>query len=173
MPELILQFTKRADGRAVLRCVRADGSATWQRQDDERAQFFPRHDLVHYAVETELGFRHGFYGLIAAGWDIADTTGKGARGLLPDEAIAVEYLVSAFSAERASGASATDEEFNQQAKLFAQSREMEPPRWLTPNELSRIRLRIGELLAQWNALSPDATLKLTFPATTPCDRSSS
>ena len=75
-----VQFTKRKDGGAVVRCVRADGSATWQRQDDQRAAFFPLHDLTHYAVETELGYGRGFYGLIASGWDIADTTGKGPRG---------------------------------------------------------------------------------------------
>ena len=67
---LIIHFTKRTDGGALLKCVRADGSTTWQRQDEKNAAFFPLHDLTHYAVETELGFRRGFYGLIAEGWDI-------------------------------------------------------------------------------------------------------
>src|SRR5207237_7810377 len=60
---LTIQFTKRTDGAAVLKCIRDDGSVTWQRVDDKQAAFFPLHDLTHYAVETELGFRQGFFGL--------------------------------------------------------------------------------------------------------------
>jgi hypothetical protein len=44
-------------------------------------------------LETELGFGRGFFGLIAEGWEIEDTTGKGARGPLPDEAKLVEHIV--------------------------------------------------------------------------------
>src|SRR3982751_514238 len=115
-----IEFTKRADGRTVLRCVRDDGSVTWQRNDDQRAAFFPLHDLTHYAVETELEFRRGFYGLIAEGWDIAETTGKTPRGSLPNETLEVEYLVSAFSAERASGDAAAAAEFNPLGATLAQ-----------------------------------------------------
>src|SRR6185437_11388716 len=73
--EMKIQFTKKADGSAVFKCVRPDGSVTWQKQEGKHAAFFPLHDLTHYAVETELGFRRGFYGLIAEGWEIAETTG--------------------------------------------------------------------------------------------------
>ena len=88
-----VQINKRADGSGVLRCIRADGSATWQKQTDRHAAFFALHDLTHFAVETTLGYRRGFFGLIAEGWEIDDTTGKGARGPLPPEAGEVEELV--------------------------------------------------------------------------------
>jgi hypothetical protein len=162
--ELILQFTKRKDGGAVLRCVRADGSATWQRQDDDRAAFFPLHDLTHYAVEAELGFSRGFYGLIAGGWDIADTTGKGARGRLPDEAIEVEYIVGSLGAERAGGSACTAEEFNHLAAAFAKTRGRPEPRPLTDAELARVRSRIDELFTRWRELRADGTLELEFPS---------
>ena len=81
-----VQITKKADGSGVLRCVRADGSVTWQKQTDRHAAYFALHDLTHFAVETSLGLRRGFFGLIAEGWDIEDTTGKGTRGPLPPEA---------------------------------------------------------------------------------------
>ncbi|MEN3371111.1 MAG: hypothetical protein V7609_3254 [Verrucomicrobiota bacterium] len=158
-----IQFTKRKDGGALLRCVRADGSTTWQRQDDNRAAFFPLHDLTHYAVEIELGFNLGFYGLIAAGWEIADTTGKGARGPLPNEAIEVEYIVGALGAERSGGAISTAEEFNQLAATFAHARGMPRPRALTDEELARVRARIDELFVKWRTLPPGATLELVFP----------
>ena len=61
MAELRIQLTKRGDGDVVLRCIRADGSATWQRHRGRHAGFFPLHDLTHYVVETELRSRRGFY----------------------------------------------------------------------------------------------------------------
>ena len=160
---MILQFTKRKDGNAVLKCLRDDGSTTWQRQVDQHAAFFPLHDLTHYAVETELGFQRGFYGLIADGWDIEETTGKTARGPLPDEAIEVEYIVSAFSAERAGGAIASAAEFNQLATTFANAKGMPSPRQLSEDDLARVRARFDELAAKWRSLPADSTLELVFP----------
>ena len=159
---MIIEFTKRKDGNTVLRCVRDDGSVTWQRNESQRALFFPVHDLMHYAVETELGFRRGFYGLIAEGWDIADTTGKTPRGALPNETLEVEYLVSAFSAERASGDATTAAEFNQLAATFAQAKGMPEPPQLSDQELLRVRSRFDELAMQWRNLAPCSTLELAF-----------
>jgi hypothetical protein len=148
----------------MLKCIRDDNSATWQRQDDKYAAFFPLHDLTHYAVETELDFHHGFYGLIAEGWDIADTTGKTARGALPNEALEVEYIVSAFSAERAGGAVASAAEFNELAATFARTKGMPTPRRVTDQELGKVRVRFDELAVKWRALPRDETLELSFPS---------
>jgi hypothetical protein len=159
---LRIQFTKRTDGAALLKCIRPDGSVTWQRQDDKHAGFFPLHDLTHYAVETELGFRRGFYGLIAEGWDIGDTTGKTARGPLPNEALEVEYLVSAFSAERAGGGVSSAAEFNELAATFAQSKGIAAPRQLSGEELGRVRARFADLATRWRALPAGETLALAY-----------
>src|SRR3954462_14484478 len=149
---------KQKDQSAVLRCIRGDGSVTWQKQEGKHAAFFPLHDLTHYAVEIELGFRRGFYGLIAEGWEIAETTGKTAKGALPTETLEVEYLVSAFSAERASGAIASAAEFNQLAATFARAKEMPKPRELSDEELDRVRSRFNKLAIEWRALPPDSTM---------------
>ena len=61
-------------------CTRADGTVTRQRQDPAKAQFFVRHDLTHYALETVLGHRRGFYGLVAEGWDFTDFGSPWPRG---------------------------------------------------------------------------------------------
>jgi hypothetical protein len=163
LPRLKIQFTKRADGSVLMKCVRRDGSATWQRQEGNHAAFFPLHDLTHYAVETELGFRRGFYGLLAEGWDIAETTGKTTRGPLPNEALEVEYLVSAFSAERAGGVRATAAEFNELAATFASAKDMPSPRRLTDDDLAKVRSRFDSLATRWRALPPGETLELEFP----------
>jgi hypothetical protein len=159
---LIIEFTKQKDGSATLRCTRADASVSWQKQEGKHAAFFPLHDLTHYAVETELGFRRGFYGLIAEGWDIAETTGKTARGALPTETLEVEYLVSAFSAERAGGTVTTAAEFNDLSATYARANRLRNPRKLSDEELDRVRSRFNELATKWRALAAGATIELSF-----------
>ena len=161
-PELRIQLTKRADGSAVLRCERADGTESWQKQEGKNAAFFPLHDLTHYAVETELGFRAGFYGLVADGWDIADTGGKGTRGRLPPETVTVEQIVGSLDAERASRATSSADDFNAQAAVFAGAGGLPAPRPLSDEELDRVRARIRELFYEWFALADGKTLELTF-----------
>jgi hypothetical protein len=152
-----VQITKKADGSGVLRCVRADGSATWQKQTDRHAAFFALHDLTHFAVETTLGYRRGFFGLIAEGWEIEDTTGKGARGPLPAEAGEVECLVGLFFAEGAGGVIWTVEEFNDFGT-------MQGARGLSADEIVRVKKKRSELFQQWSAVAPGATLELQFDA---------
>lgn len=160
---MIIEFVKRKDGNTVLRCLRDGGSNTWQRNDNQQARFFPIHDLLHYAVESELRFSNGFFGLIAAGWNIDETTGKSPRGALPDEAIEVEHLVSSFTAEWNSDAGWSAADFNDQARAFATTRRLPPPRSLTEEELVRVRNRFKELAAQWRDLPEGKTLSLEFP----------
>src|SRR5712675_408963 len=100
---LKIEIAKQPDGTGVIRCTRQDGSVTWQKQT-KHAAHFALHDLTHYAVESALSYRRGFFGLIAEGWDVEDTTGNGARGPLSAEAIEVERIVGLFDAERGSGA---------------------------------------------------------------------
>ena len=84
-----IEITKRPDGAGVLLCTRADGSIAWQKQPVRHGAYFALHDLTHYAVETSLGYRRGFFGLISEGWNMDDTTGKGSRGPIPPEAAEV------------------------------------------------------------------------------------
>src|SRR5512134_3109631 len=96
MPALKIQFTKKKDGAVIFRCVRSDGSVTWQRQEGTHARFFPLHDMTHYAVETVLGHQRGFYGLVAEGWDLTDFGTPWPRGPLPADAEPTEFIVGMF-----------------------------------------------------------------------------
>jgi len=162
---VIIEFAKRKDGNTVLRCVRDDGSSTWQRNENQQARFFPVHDLLHYAVESELEFAQGFFGLIAAGWNIDETTGKSARGPLPPDALEVEHIVSSFTAEWNSEADWTAVDFNEQAASFARTRGWCAPRALTDEQLGRVRDRFRELVARWRDLPEGEILRLQFPTT--------
>ena len=147
---LKIEIVKQHDGGGVLRCTRADGSFTWQKQA-KHAAHFALHDLTHYAVETVLGYRRGFFGLIAEGWDVEDTTGKGARGPIPGEAGEVERIVCLFDTERASGVLWTAEEFN----AFA-------PRALSAAEIQSVRSLRSALFQKWSAVAAGESLALEF-----------
>lgn len=163
MAGLRILMTRRADGGSVLRCERSDGTVTWQRLDGPQAAFFPMHDLTHFAVETVLGTTEGFFGLVAAGWDIADTTGKGTRGPLPAGAMAIERIVGFLDVERGTGGAWSAEEFNEQMRnATAAADKRDQFRALAEDELSRIRTRRRELFGEWNRLAPDAMIELVF-----------
>jgi len=152
-----VEIVKRADGGGVLRCTRADGSVTWQKQG-RHAAHFALHDLTHFAVESTLGFRQAFFGLIAAGWEIEDTSGKGTRGSLPPEAIEAERIVGLLDSERASGAIMTAEEMRDYYQVHG-----EPLRALSDQDLQRIRTRRSELFAEWRAVPAGEAIELQFP----------
>jgi len=165
IPELRIRFTKRANGAVILQCVRRDGSATWERHD-KQGVFFSFHDLSHFAVEKVLGFRKGFYGLIADGWDIAETTGKGERGKLPSESILVEHVVGLLDRERIGGASPLSAaEFNAQVAEFVANDQLDATRILSEVELMAVRQRIQSLQSQWAEVPPGSSFELVFDRT--------
>ena len=97
--KLIAERQGRSDKLDRLRCIRRDGSGT--------ATAMPRqgilpHDLVHYVVESGLGWRHGFLGMIAAGFDIGWTmeqTHDPANQAIADQAIHAEAVVESLQAQ--------------------------------------------------------------------------
>ena len=147
---LVIEIVKQPDGGGILRCTRGDGSVTWQKQT-RHAAHFALHDLTHFAVETALGYRRGFFGLIAEGWDVDDTTGKGARGMIPAEAGEVERIVRLFDSELAAGALWSAEDFS----AFA-------PRSLTDAEIQAVRALRSSLFRRWSATEPGQKLELRF-----------
>src|SRR5437867_2764580 len=162
MADLIIRIKKKADGSAVLSCERADGSVTWQRQDGSQGRFFPLHDLTHYAVESVLGERRGFYSLVAEGWNLTDFGKPWPRGPLPVDALASELVVGFLDRERAAGMEWSAAEFNEGAATFYAQRGLQGSCIISDDELQRIREKRRELFARWNALPPGQTLELEF-----------
>src|SRR5215212_6596835 len=149
MAPVTLRIAKHPDG-ATLTCVRADGTSTWQRQRGRQGAFFPRHDLTHYAVETVLGHRRGFYGLVAEGWRFEDFGAPWPRGKLPADMDPSELLVGFLDAERATaqagGDAWTAADITEQAATFYAARAITaPPPVVTDDELARIRALMAEL----------------------------
>jgi hypothetical protein len=65
---IVVRVTRGRDGKDRLSVDRPDRSSTWQLRPPG---FGVAHDLTHLAVENVLGLADGFYGLLAAGWDLA------------------------------------------------------------------------------------------------------
>lgn len=162
---LVIRIKKNADGRSSLSCTRADGSTTWQSMKNAQAAFFPRHDLTHYAVETVLRHRKGFYGLVASGWDLSDFGTPWPRGPIPSESVLSEMIVGFLDLERASGEFARATDVNERLEQFCAENQLDNPAILTDDDLSAVRQKRGELFAKWEAVEPGSALELVFELT--------
>ena len=163
MPALVIRIKKHRDGTAALTCTRADGTATWQRQRGAQATFFPRHDLTHYAVETVLGHRRGFYGLVAEGWDLTDFGAPWPRGRMPADMDPSELIVGFLDTERASGGRWSAADFNEKAAGYYRDHKLTTtPPTLTDEQLASVRQRRAELFAEWDAVPDGGTIELSF-----------
>jgi hypothetical protein len=109
-----------------------------------------------------FGHRRGFYGLVAAGWDLADFGTPWPRGKLPKDANLSEIIVGFFDRERASGQLGTADELNEHLASFCGENSLPSPEKFTESDLSRVRQKRGELFAQWEAVEPGGVLELRF-----------
>jgi hypothetical protein len=159
---MVIRIKKSKDGRTALSCVRPDGTVTWQRQEGGQAAFFPRHDLTHYAVETVLSQRKGFYGLVASGWDFSDFGSPWPRGRLPVEANISEIIVGFFDLERSSGEDLPLEDLNEKLTQYCAANAIAGFEELSEDDISRIRQKREELFARWAGVEPGETLEVPF-----------
>lgn len=159
---LAIRLKKNRDGAASLSCTRDDGTVTWQRQGGASARFFPKHDLTHYAVESVLQLGDGFFGMVAAGWDITDFGTPWPRGPLPQGGVVAELVVGLLDLERASGESYRAEEYREKVAEYNAARGMRGELRLDDGQLDRIRSLRDELCARLDATIPGESLELTF-----------
>lgn len=162
MPELIIRLKRHADGSASLTCLRSNGTVTWQRQQGAQAGFFPRHDLTHYAVETTLGHRRGFFGLVADGWDLSDFGPPWPKGRIPSGSDPAELIVGFLDVERATGHAMSAADFNEKMRIHGDGNGVFAHATLSKGDLDRIRARMRELFACWAAVPESGVLELAF-----------
>lgn len=160
---LQIRIKKGKDGPHSFVCVRPDGTMTMQHQ---KTGFFPAHDLTHYAVETVLSYRRGFYGLLAEGWNLSDFGNGWPRGRLPDDIDPAELIVGALDLERGTGHALTAAQLNTHvADWYARNAPgQRVPAPVNDEQLDRIRAIAGELHGRWFALRPGESIELRFPA---------
>lgn len=83
-------MTRINPDRHLLTIVRADGS---REEANLETRSLLVHDLVHYAVEIEVPFHKGFYGLLASGQTLAALSDKTKPWPTGTEIAAAEGLV--------------------------------------------------------------------------------
>ena len=165
MAALTIRIKKNTDGTSALSCTRADGSVTWQSNHGEVGRFFPRHDLTHYAVETLLKHRRGFYGLVAEGWNMTDFGTPWPRGPLPADADPSELIVGFLDAERAGNVRWTAADLKEKVALYNETQRIKATFDITDDQLAAIRKRRAELFAMWDGVPPGESLELPFDIT--------
>lgn len=155
---MLIRLKKGRDGPDSLACVREDGTSTWRRI--QRGLAF--HDLAHHAVETELGIRDGFYGLVATGRSFDALADAEERANIPPSAMWVEFVVNQLLTEAASDEVYDEIAFHEGIARAVLTAGLPAPRRLEAAEIARIRARILALVARWRELPMGQTLELEF-----------
>lgn len=141
-----IAFQRLPDDRHRVSVTRSDGT-TDARELDSRS--FVRHDLVHYAVERELGLTGGFWGCVAGG---ASLSGDGVTGAQADLAEAL-----AGPAQTLMRLQAGPEAYVALLRRVVPDRDADT---LGP----RVHERVRRLRGQWRATPFHQPLVLEWPA---------
>ncbi|MGK0219554.1 MAG: hypothetical protein ACI9HE_003057 [Planctomycetota bacterium] len=156
---MLISFSKGRGKPDTLSCLRADGSRTWK-------QLHPGlvyHDLLHYVVESELGLRESFFGLLAQGHSIMDYELPAAERSfeVTAQALITEQLVALLQLEIAGQGQDADPIKTLRASCHASGIEL--PLEITPKRVDALRAAGRELTGRWKALEPKQVLELPFP----------
>ena len=157
---MTIRFTKGQNKPDTLTCRRDDGSCTWTALNLPAA-----HDLGHYALETTLGCRHAFFGLLAQGWDIQDfgrpDPKTGRKPTIPPEAIQAEALAGLLDMERRSAHPPAYGIFTEMLASACAGLGVPAPA-LDAAQLAAIRACHAALLRRWAETAEGMSLELDF-----------
>jgi hypothetical protein len=113
------------------------------------------HELVHLVVERSLGLTHGFWGLLAAGADLATVQLHGARRPrtidIETDPLVTEHREELLTAERLV------------AQLYRFGAGEEPDHGVEPEAAAQIRAEIVTLNERWQQLPVGGALRSTWP----------
>jgi hypothetical protein len=160
---MLIRFTKGpvTAHPDLLACERPDGTGTAAAMPK---QAILPHDAFHFVVEKTLGWRDAFFGQIAAGASLADTTARfhpvKKSPAPPPRVRQIEALIACLEAEQWGGASDPAAFLAKLTAACRRSRVKPPP--LTPDDLVRVRLALREFGAAWRPLTPGKSLERIF-----------
>lgn len=148
MSTLVIRLTRLSPTQHRFEAIRADGSRETRELETKSLL---RHDLVHFAVESEAGLQCGFYGRLARGEADDD---------LSSEASAIERIVGAL--QGASKGEVDPEDFISTFQAYERQLGAESAPWLTAELIGRVLARLRRLEGQWRATPFHHTLELRF-----------
>ena len=153
-----IQFKKREGQKHSIRYIREGYPDHWIEADD----FLVLHDLCHYAIETCLGYKNAFWGMISKGIDLEVFLDKQKRDqlIISNEAWYAEHLANLFLIEYSQG---PFEDLNQTlSETLQQTHPQLPAIRYTDEEIAGIRTRVQELISQWRGFPSGEMLMLVF-----------
>ncbi|MEO5927337.1 MAG: hypothetical protein ABIO72_01410 [Patescibacteria group bacterium] len=156
MAELVVELARISPTQHRFSYRRPDGTGEALELETKSFLF---HDLLHFAVETEVGLQHSFYGNLARSSSyslLAELNGEAEGEIGMTERI-VGGLTGFLKQESDRGAFL----LLMQNMLDATGEQL--PFWLTETSLTNIKERMRRLQGEWNALPFGASIKLDFP----------
>ena len=152
-----IRFTKGRDKPGIFTCTRKDGSLAWSSVNYYQIE----HNFTHYAVETILAIKDGYYGLISAGLGVEDYDHhikEGSKASLSVKNIErLCYLLDKEIKE-----DRTNAYFNQALADICRSHGDEPPEPIESIKLAAIRKTIKRLRETWGQLEPNHSIVLYY-----------
>ena len=156
---LIIRFTAIGPDRHRFETLRPDGTGETLELETHS---FMRHDLTHFALETQAGLRGSFYGLLAKVGGYRELTLAGTA--LGGEAEMTETVVGPLqTALRADFDAAA---FVERVSEDRQDMDLRPIPWLTATLIDAVAERFRQLEGQWRATPFGETMELGFPMPT-------
>ena len=156
---MLIRFTRLTNERHRFEIVRDDNVREALELETRSAL---AHDFAHYAVEVEAGLGSSFYGRLAQG--IAYDALLATPSTQP-EALQTEVVVALVQGILKSDDPAKTDPETLAHNIGAGFRATgaEPPAWVTPELLARVRERLRRLHGQWRATPFHQTMELEFP----------
>ena len=158
---LRLQFRKQKDGSAVLTCFRTDGTSTFTKIRPG----LEVHDLAHYVVETALGFKEAFYGLINQGYTVPDfelPRDQRPTALIPEnlpvDSLQTEFIVNQLQIELYN--SGEQQDFIPLLQQAMANRDLAFPAILTLEKVPAMRQELSALVTRWQMLPAGEVIDL-------------
>lgn len=155
---LRIKLTKRRDKPPLLICTRSDGTQTMA-----ETIVGAEHELFHHVVETTLGYRRAFYGLLAEGMNIEDFNVAAAKSKIdiPQEASATEFIVALLESELTSGMPFPD--FNAELRrAMTNTRKPTVAPTISDIDLATMRTRVAEIKSEWRSLPVGGSMELSW-----------
>jgi hypothetical protein len=160
---MLIRLTRLTNERHRLEIVR-DDNVPETRELETRSTLL--HDLTHYAVEVEAGLTSSFYGRLARGiaYDALITTPSANQEAQQTEVVVV-LIQGIFKNDDL--AKTDPEQFAQSIVAGFGQTGADPPAWVTPDFIVRVRERLRQVHGQWRATPFHHTLELEFPEREP------
>lgn len=161
MKSLTIRFKKVEGSPTSFTVERHDGSKTYTKLHTN----FEIHDIAHYAVEKQLGFKNAFYGLLSQGHQIDDFQLPKAdrpKALwpqnIPQQALVTEHLVNLLTIDFMDSGAQMD--ILETFEAILKDKDLPFPESLDREKLIGIQNELSDLMAKWNALESGKELKM-------------